>query len=300
MRRAEFRRDAGDFAGALSDLSSILQHDPENVEANYVRAGVRMLQGKPGLALSEITQSLQAHPDSARLFTVRALVHFELEQFEEGIDDAAEGIRLEKEFAPPYAIRSMLEFMLGDLAAAEAFAKLATELDPYLPQPYYVRGRILDQQGEFGQASQKFDQAIALNPIWLPPVAWHALTQGHAGFYQTAREELERAADRFQGQADAHVFLAWFLATCPQDSFRDGTRAVAEARKALALSRESMAALEVMAAALAESGDFAQALLFESKAMDKTPAASSSCARMKGRFELFVRRLPYRDYHEGF
>ena len=55
--------------------------------------------------------------------------------------------------------------------------------------------------------------------------------------------------------------LAWTLATCADDSLRDGARALELARAAVATSKNrSVMAREALAAALAETGDFEQAL----------------------------------------
>jgi Flp pilus assembly protein TadD len=55
--------------------------------------------------------------------------------------------------------------------------------------------------------------------------------------------------------------LAWVLATCPEDSIRDGTRAVELAEKAMRLSGGKIAMIyKVLAAAYAENGRFSDAI----------------------------------------
>jgi tetratricopeptide (TPR) repeat protein len=55
--------------------------------------------------------------------------------------------------------------------------------------------------------------------------------------------------------------LAWVFATCPEDSIRDGTRAVELAEKALRLSGGKIPMIfRVLAAAYAEDGRFSQAI----------------------------------------
>ena len=55
--------------------------------------------------------------------------------------------------------------------------------------------------------------------------------------------------------------LAWVFATCPEDSIRDGTRAVELAEKAMRLSGGKIAMIyQVLAAAYAENGRFSDAI----------------------------------------
>ena len=55
--------------------------------------------------------------------------------------------------------------------------------------------------------------------------------------------------------------LAWVFATCPEDSIRDGTRAVELARESSSYSGGKIAMIyRVLAAAYAESGRFAEAI----------------------------------------
>ena len=55
--------------------------------------------------------------------------------------------------------------------------------------------------------------------------------------------------------------LAWVFATCPEDSIRDGTRAVELGEKALRISGGKIPMIyKVLAAAYAENGRFADAV----------------------------------------
>ena len=71
------------------------------------------------------------------------------------------------------------------------------------------------------------------------------------------RSELERRPNDWELRND----LAWLLATCSDDSVRNGAEAVSLAQKLLERTGPKNApALRTLAAALAEKGDFAEAL----------------------------------------
>ena len=72
---------------------------------------------------------------------------------------------------------------------------------------------------------------------------------------------LEKGAESCPERLDNLNNFAWALATLPDEELRDGPRAVAIMRKMMAASESSEPAhRDSLAAALAESGDFASAL----------------------------------------
>ena len=79
-----------------------------------------------------------------------------------------------------------------------------------------------------------------------------------------SEDALEHFSEALRLQPDNVSFLwqtAWILATSPDSSVRDGARAVELARKAVELSqRQELHALDALAAALAETGQFAAAV----------------------------------------
>ena len=69
--------------------------------------------------------------------------------------------------------------------------------------------------------------------------------------------------DRF---ARAHGSRAWLLATCPNERYRDGQKAVASATRACELTGwNDLVPLEALAASYAESGDFDAAITWQTR-----------------------------------
>ena len=63
--------------------------------------------------------------------------------------------------------------------------------------------------------------------------------------------------------------LAWLLATCPEETARDGRRAVELARRAIEVSKDHIAfRLDTLAAAYAEMGDLFKAVELQRKAVE--------------------------------
>ena len=92
--------------------------------------------------------------------------------------------------------------------------------------------------------------------------------------------------------------LAWIFATYPDDSIRNGTRAVELAQSATVLpGGDSPIVLRTLAAAYAESGDFAKATETAQHAMDlaTTQGNSSVAQTLQHERELYQAQKPYRE-----
>ena len=82
------------------------------------------------------------------------------------------------------------------------------------------------------------------------------------------RTVMEQRAARAEADTDTLNGLAWLLATCPYAELRNGTSAVSYAERAVGLThRKNAALLDTLAAAWAESGDFAKAISVQKEAI---------------------------------
>ena len=92
--------------------------------------------------------------------------------------------------------------------------------------------------------------------------------------------------------------LAWILATYPDDSIRNGQRAVGLAESATVLPGGDVPiVLRTLAAAYAESGDFSKAIDAAQHAVDLATAQNNTSllATLRHEIELYHARTPYRE-----
>jgi tetratricopeptide (TPR) repeat protein len=115
--------------------------------------------------------------------------------------------------------------------------------------------------------------------------------------FQKARTAYEVAAQEEPNDPWTLNNLAWFLATCPESSVRDGAAAVDLATRATELSgRREPAILDTLAAALAETGDFKEAVKVQHEAMGRL----SPIGFTEHEFEMHMRAYQKgRAYHES-
>jgi tetratricopeptide (TPR) repeat protein len=92
--------------------------------------------------------------------------------------------------------------------------------------------------------------------------------------------------------------LAWVFATCPEDSIRDGARAVELGEKALSISSGKISMIyRVLAAAYAESGRFADAVETAKRGADLASRQGNPvlAVELQSNITLYQSGRPLRD-----
>jgi hypothetical protein len=107
-----------------------------------------------------------------------------------------------------------------------------------------------------------------------------------------AYDELARASPDL---VEAHSASAWIRATCRDAQYRDGKLAVRSATRACELTNwQDTGALEALAAACSEAGDFAAAVKWQQKAISVDSGARGA-VNLQARLDLYMAGKPYRQ-----
>ncbi len=151
----------------------------------------------------------------------------------------------------------------------------------------------------YSEAITYYDRALALLPTQNRGTNASELYAGRAsahtlnGSYRAARSDLEKAIALDENNLSAHNHYAWLLATCPDDSVRDGKRALQFARAASQrLGNNNAMLLDTLAAAEAESGDFRSAVKDEKRALSLTKEDRSLCNQ---HLQSYINAVPVRQ-----
>jgi protein O-mannosyl-transferase len=148
-------------------------------------------------------------------------------QLDDAISKLQAAIDLRPENAPAHDNLAKALLKKGQVAEAMVHYRKFLELEPANVEARNTLGTALIQQGHVREALDQWQEALALQPE--------------------------------NGNAASN--LAWVFATCPEDSIRDGTRAVELAEKAFRISGGKIPMIyRVLAAAYAENGRFADAI----------------------------------------
>jgi tetratricopeptide (TPR) repeat protein len=159
----------------------------------------------------------------------------------------------------------------GDVASAKRNVEAALRIDPKLWPALYVRAQIFRKEGKYELAIQDCNDALRLYPGFVEAALLRASINVRLGKYAEALKEFNYlVAIRPRSVTLARVLSdrAWFQATCPNASFRNGQQAVKDAKAAcsiMAWKDEDM--IDTLAAAYAETGDFDSAVRYAAQAL---------------------------------
>lgn len=147
----------------------------------------------------------------------------------------------------------------GRAADAESYLRRAIGIRPDYPEAQSGLGVALCMQGKLEEGVGHLERAVALEPGYRD--AYRNLGEalgalGRRGPAARAFHEALRTAPRDAGLLKR---LAWILATAPEDDVRNGEEALTIARLAVEATGGDAVSLDALAAAQAETGQFADA-----------------------------------------
>ena len=187
----------------------------------------------------------------------------------------------------------------GDVASAKRNINEALRIDPKLWPALYVRAEIFAREGKYELAIQDCNEALRQNRSFIDA----ALLRANINVALRKYAEASKEFNSLIAMRPATVILAralseraWFQATCPEASFRNGQQAVKDAKAAcsiVAWKDEDM--IDTLAAAYAETGDFDSAVRYAQQALAIKDISPRVAKRIHGHIALFRQREPIRS-----
>lgn len=148
----------------------------------------------------------------------------------------------------------------GAIAACDEVLKVS----PHNAEAYLLLGIAHSIKHDYKNALPELDEAVRRAPGRGIARYRRGIVREILKDYAGASADFAEAIKLEPGKAQAWGEMAWLLATCPDTAMRDGKKAVEDATKACELSQwQRLKEVDTLAAAYAESGDFADAVKFE-------------------------------------
>lgn len=170
-------------------------------------------------------------------------------------------------------------------------------LDPCLANALIMRGNAWREKNCYDNAIDDFTEAIRLVPNFAHSYSNRATAWQAKKEYQKARKDFEEAIRVDPKNPQTHQELAWFLATCPEEKYRDGKRAIQLATIACELTEWKRGLeLDTLAAAFAEVGQFDEAERFETKALEDPGYRGPDGDEFRQRLELYAQTRQFRQH----
>lgn len=249
-----------DYVDALYNLGNTLSAVGRG--SNSITLYERVIALRPGYADAHLNlgyellragrraEARQSYENALRASAACINAHYALAQFEFEEKRFAEAEQHWRSFlaAKPENLNARLQFAVTCLAAqkpaeAAAQAREAIRITTTNAPAHYWLAVALEQGGQIAEARAEYEQSLALDP----------------------------------DNPEALNNLAWLLTSAPDAALRDGRRAVTLAQRACELTKQqSPLLLGTLAAAYAETGDFAQAIATAEAARDLARKNSQS------------------------
>jgi len=167
-------------------------------------------------------------------------------------------------------------------------------LVPMDPSGYVGRAVLFADEENYSNALADCSKAISLDPGNAGLYDSRGLYYAKMGNYGAAIQDSKTAIALEPGNASSYNNLAWILAVTPEAKWRDGQKALEYAKKACDLTQwNEPAFIDTLAAAYAESGDFTNAVKWESKVVGNMPKENQDEAQKA--LHLYQQGQPYRE-----
>jgi tetratricopeptide (TPR) repeat protein len=186
----------------------------------------------------------------------------------------------------------------GKLDDAISLLQAAVDLRPDNSPAHENLAKALLQKGEVANALIHYQKLLELQPdnIEVHNIVGTVLVQ--QARIREGMEEWEKVLTIQPDNGNAMSNLAWVLATSPDDSVRDGAKAVQLASEALRISGRRIPILfRTLAAAYAETGEFSKAIETAQEAVDLANSQGNSglATELQGNISLYQEQHPLRD-----
>jgi protein O-mannosyl-transferase len=251
----------GRLDDAIAHLQLSLQVKPDFAEANNNLGNALLQKGRIDDAIVRLQQALQMKPEYAE-----AQSNLGDALLQKGrIDDAMVHLQRALEIKPEYAEAhvNLGTALLREERVEEAISQYqaALQIKPDDAAVNNIFGNALLQKGRVDESIVRLQQALQIKPDYAEAcnnLGSAYLQKGRVG---EAIVLLQKALQIAPSNANFQNNLAWVLATCPDGSLRNGSKAVELARRANEfVGGENPGFLDTLAASYAEAGRFSEAV----------------------------------------
>ncbi|MDH3716781.1 MAG: tetratricopeptide repeat protein, partial [Planctomycetota bacterium] len=233
------------------------------------RLGEQLVErGREAAALGQFELAVKLNGDHWKARHNRGVSYAIAGQHGQALADFKAVIRIRPDFANGWFNRGEVYLEQGDLEAAIADYSEAIRLAPSDAAFYHARATALARGGKIERAADDLDRALRIKPDFVAAFVERGDIRVQQGKYEDAIDDYRSALHTDDKNGTAYRSLAWLMATCPVERFRDPQRGIAAAQKALVLLGENdHSSLEVLAAAQANDGKFPEAVAAQSRAV---------------------------------
>lgn len=264
-------------------------------KSDDAKASAAFLAGDYDNSIALYSDVIKPNPKSALAYNGRALAYYYKKDFPNALADFDQAIRLQP-IAMFFYNRGIARSDYGDdKSAIEDFtAALRKKLDARVRADCLIaRARCYINQSKSAPAMTDLNAAIKLRQI-SEAYRLRGILHKVAHEYDKSLADYEKAIELDPKNSEAYGTEAYLLSVCPVPKYRDGAKAIRYATKACELTGwHNSLAIDSLAAAYAETGDFDQAIKFQKQADELDKKTDPE------RLAFYEKHQPFRDLNRS-
>ncbi len=284
------------YAEVVARLEPLVKLSPESDELHGVLGEAYLRLGRPADAQREYEASLRTLSRSASHWCGLGDALRAQRKMGEALDCYKKAIEVSPSCGQAFSRLGLVYAEHKDFRQAEEHYRRHVELNPRSPVALTNLANILPELGRTDEAVELLRTSLQHDPRY--EAAHRALwvTLRYASRWREAIDALHAALAVLPNDRSLMFELAWLLASAPDARLRDGAEALRLAKICHDASPDDPRNLDVLAAAYAELGDFAQAISTARRALSlaeqsQQPAMAQHIA---ARLTSYSAARPYR------
>ncbi len=294
----------GSFAQSIDDFNKAIEIDPTNAYLYHYR-GVTYNTSwanknknpfyDTSKAIRDFTSSIKLDPKLIMSYLERARIYrFKTKDYNRAINDYSMIIQLEPDNTSAYSQRANCYKSLGNYNMAIGDYNKLIKIKPNEYWYYIQRGDIHKKKKDYNNAINDYSNAIDLKPSYTSAYNKRGSIFLLKGDCKSALNDYEKSIE-FSPRGTGYENKAWILATCSDLTYVDSKKAIFFAKKIS--YKKSSSAIDTLAAAYAENGNFEEAVRLQRQAFSKAEIGKKSIYQK--RLQLYQKKISWRDHKLG-
>ena len=259
--------EEGQIDQAILEFRQAVAIQPDFAQPHYALGFTLLQKGRLDEAIVELHTTAKLHPDDDQVHYNLAIALRQKGQMDQAILEFQKAVAIRPDFAEAQNNLGRCLLQQGRVDESIVPLRKALEIRPDYAEAHYNLGNALLQKGQVDEAGLQFQKLLALQPESVP-----------------AQESL--------------AGVAWRLATSPNSSLRNGTKALELALQSNAHTGSSNPMMTAtVAAAYAEAGHFDQAVATARRALQLAARQNNTASvqAIQAQLDCYQAGSPFRD-----